>query len=514
MKGPVESEAVCVDVADSPLRVCSTISLNPELTRPPSDQVFLLARTGAKWTLFLQLARYGINAGSTVVLARLLSPTDFGLVGMAATLTTFCQVFADFGLGWVTIQRQQISRDQIVNLFWINAVVGAVLWGSCIATGPLLNSFYRRSELDRIATVIGLSLLISAVAAQPMALLRRQMRLKTLAIIQIVSVIGGGAVGVGMALAGFRYWSIIGQTLTTQFATMLLVIVYSNFRMGFPRRGAGTLELVKIGGFLTAFGFLSYLAKTFDNIVVGRVLGAEQLGFYTRAYFLITLPAALAAGGLADAMMPALAALRHHPDDFARFYRKAVAAGAYIAFPMITGLAITSNEVTMLVYGSKWASVAPILVVLSMGGMFYSVQTFSWLYVVYGKERELFIWGLVMVCSLFPAFLIGVHWGTLGVAAAYSLVTACFLTPTGFYLSHRCCRMPLLPTVRSLARPVLATTVMALGVWGVGAVADAYVSKTFALLALKVAVGLTIYTCLCAKDLRALYVSTGRWAEA
>ena len=172
-----------------------------------------------------QGAKFVVQTATTMVLARLLSPEDFGLQGMVVVVTGFLGLFRDAGLGMATIQRLEVTHEQTSTLFWINVAVGAILTTLCVALAPLVVRFYHEPRLYWVAVVSGLAFLFNGLAAQHSALLQRAMRFVTQAKIDVLSLAVGSAVGVVMALLGCRYWSLVGMAVTGALVVMRLVMV-------------------------------------------------------------------------------------------------------------------------------------------------------------------------------------------------------------------------------------------------------------------------------------------------
>ena len=479
------------------------------LERPPTDQVGGLARRGALWTFGLIVGRYLVSMGATAVLARMLSPTDYGLMGMVMTLTAFFYACSDMGLSWATVQKRDLTRGQVDNLFWINTVAGAVLWACCLLAGPFLNQFYGRPELARIVAVMGAGFLLSSLAVQPRALLRRQMRLKALSVIKICAQVSGAAVGVSLAFSGFGYWALVGQSLSVQAILMLLLFRHTGYRPGPPRANCGTKSIVSFGGYLAAFGIVSYFAQTLDNVLIGRAWGAEQLGYYSRAYFLMTLPTMLAIGSLQGVMVPSLCALSHDRVRMAQVYRKAVEAIAAIGFPLAVGLAVTAPEAVRLIYGPKWAPVVPLLFWLSIAGISQPMSgTMGWLYLASGRSRTMFYWGLATAATLAGAFLVGLGRGPIGVAVAYALTMGLVLTLPALHFAHRSAGISFQATLRTLAPFFVGAVTMGILVAASGHFLAAAGATWRAVLALKVSIGVVVYLGICRRQLRHLLDQT------
>ncbi|MBX6312968.1 MAG: oligosaccharide flippase family protein, partial [Isosphaeraceae bacterium] len=183
---------------------------------PPADGIGRLAQRGAAWSFLLVAARQPIGLAATAVLSRLLAPDDYGLLGMAATLTAFLQAFADMGLSWATVRRGGLTRAQVDNLFWINAAAGVLLWGASALAGPALAAFFGRGELVGLAAALGATFALGGLAAQPAALLARQLRARAIFGVESVACLAGALAAVGLALGGWGYWALVGQALATQ----------------------------------------------------------------------------------------------------------------------------------------------------------------------------------------------------------------------------------------------------------------------------------------------------------
>lgn len=476
------------------------------LERPPTDQIGSLARCGALWTFSLIVGGYLVSMAATAVLARVLTATDYGIMGMVMTLTAFFYVFSDMGLSWATVQKQGLTRGQVDNLFWINAAAGTVLWGVCFLAGPQLSQFYGRRELAGIAAVLGAGFLLSSLAVQPRALLQRQLRLKSVSVIEITAQAGGAAAGICLALAGFGYWALVAQSLIVQVILLLLLFAHTGYRPALPSRDQGTKSMMNYGGYFAAYGIVNYFARNLDNVLIGRVWGAEQLGYYSRAYFLMTLPSMLATGSLLAVMVPSLTALSHDRERMAQAYRKAVAMVGAIGFPLAIGLAVTAPEAVRLIYGQKWAPVVPLLFWLSIAGVSQPVySTMGWLYLASGRSRAMFCWGLVSTAALAVGFFAGLSRGPIGVAVAYALTMGLVLTLPAIYFAHRSADISLRATLRTIAPFFAAALIMGMLIAAVAYVLAAASVDWRVALALKVSIGVVVYVGICRHRLIPLF---------
>lgn len=396
------------------------------------------ARKGVKWTALQIIARNLLSLGTTAILARLLSPGDFGLVGMVATLTALLMVFSDMGLSWATIQRQQLSKFQVSNLFWINTGVGILLWGLCILGSPLVANFYNEPKLVTITAALGAGFVLSGIAAQPIALLNRSMNYKATAQIEVFALIAGAGTALAAALYGLGYWALVIQSLSTGLVRTLLAVPMSKIQISAPRKGVNTFSLVTFGGMLAVNGLLIYVARNLDSVLIGKYWGVEELGFYSRAYFLMLLPSMLATGLLTNLMVPSLSALLGDKERFGNAYRKALCMVAFIGCPIALGLTLTANEMVNLIYGEKWQPVVPLLMWLSIASITQPLyNTTGWLFTAAGKAKA-YLWLTVANGALLSiGFYIALPYGALGIAKAYGLIMGIIIFFPALWFAHK-----------------------------------------------------------------------------
>lgn len=462
--------------------------------RPEAHQVGALARRGAIWTAGLIVSRHAINLGSTAILARFVTPDAYGLVGMAATLTALLQTFADGGLSVATIQRKDLTQGQVHNLFWVNTLAGAALSFACLLLAPAVAAFYRRDELGLITAVMGLSFLLSGVAVQPMALLNRHMRFRQISSAEFAGTLAAPALGISLALAGFGVWALVGQALAGQLVRTFAYVIISDYRPSRPRRHQGTGALLCFGGHLMAFGFVTIFSRNLDNVLIGKYWGTEELGYYSRAYFLMMLPTMLATGALTAVMVPSLSSLQHDPERLGAAYRKAVQMLAFFACPAAVMVGVAAPEIVRIIYGDQWLPVVPMLVWLSIAGVTQPIHnTTRWLYTASGKSGRMFAWGCVAAVTLAAAFAIGVPWGGVGVAVSYAVAMALALTAPALWLAHRAAGLRVTSTFTSVSPILFAAALTGLSVWVLGRVAAPWSLSPLVILSAKTALGGSVY---------------------
>ena len=220
--------------------------------------------------------------------------------------------------------------------------------------------------------------------------------------------------------------------------------------------------MLSFGGFVAAYSTVNYISRNMDNVLIGKFCGVEQLGYYARAYFLMTLPTLLGAGMLAGVMVPALSALQGDPARMANAHHRAIRWSALLGIPLATGLAVLAPEFVRFVYGPKWTPVGPILVWLCIAGVIQPVQgVANWLYLVTGRGRALFFVGLGISIVTVAAFALGVKSGPVGVARAYAIANTICAGPQMF-IAYRIAHLRIRRALAEVAKILASAAVTGL----------------------------------------------------
>jgi len=381
---------------------------------------------GGFWTFTSQSTSFVLTSVMTVVLARLLTPTDFGLVAMVASITGLGQTFADLGLSEATIQRQEISHDQVSVLFWINLAVGLGLMLVTIGLAPVLVWFYRQPRLMNITFVLSFTFLIGGLRVQHNALLQRQMRFAAIAIRDVIGVAVAVTVSIAMAWRGAGYWAIVAYPLVFNSTQAALSWVMVRWLPDLPRRGTKVGHLVAFGGNVAGAYLVNYLNRSTDNVLIGWYWGASPLGLYSRAYNLLLRPVNQLNAPLGIITVPALSRLQNDPERFERYYLRVVNLVTWIGTPIFGFLFVAAKPVIILVLGRKWLEAAPVfqlLAIAALAQLLFSPTTS--LFVCRGQSGRLFKLFLILTPIFFASYTIGLPFGIRGVALTGSLAFVC-----------------------------------------------------------------------------------------
>lgn len=400
----------------------------------------LKARTisSAFVTMIAQGTQFMLTLGSTMVLARLLTPHDFGLVAMVMTVTGFLRIFKDAGLSTATVQQNEITHCQVSNLFWINAVLSGAITLIMATCAPLIAWFFREPMLVRITLVLSVTFLLTGLTVQHLALLSRQMRFKEVAVIQVGSVLAGSVVGVTMAWRNYGYWSLVGIQLTTAICGLLLVWSTSSWRPQLPTQHSQMWPLVSFGANVSASNFLYTLARGSDSLLIGRFYGPESVGLYSRAGALLYRPLEQFLTPIDAVFVPVLSRLQSEPERYRRTFLQAFEAIALITF-LFTGLFfVLAEPLTLVLLGPKWERAAVIFAAFTFAALVYPFSvTSTWLFTSQGRGRNWLVSNVWISSLMFCAFLAGLPFGPVGVAFSYSFSGIFLLLPITFHMAGR-----------------------------------------------------------------------------
>jgi len=392
--------------------------------------------SGGVVTMSAQAAKFALNLVSTVILARLLTPRDFGLVAMVTAVTGFLAMFRHAGLATPTVQREHLTHAQVSNLFWINLGVSGLCALILAALSPIIARFYHDSRITPIMLLLSTTFLIGGFRVQHLALLKRQMRFKAIAMIEVGSMATGAVVGIVMALLGYRYWSLVGLSLATEIAGFLLTGLVSRWRPRLPSRGSGIRPLVAFGVHRTASVFIFSLARGCDNLLIGRFYGPDAVGLYSRGAALVFRPFEQFLLPIEAVVVPTLSRLQSQPQRYRSTFLQLYEAVAMTAFFFSSLILALATPTTLVLLGHKWASVSAIFA----GFTFTAIQlpltnAANWLLTSQGRGRDILRVASITSFITVASFIIGLPFGPLGVAIAFSAIGLLVRLPILYYIT-------------------------------------------------------------------------------
>lgn len=442
---------------------------------------------GLTWTVAELWGRQAINLLVFILLARLLLPADFGLVALASVFVALAQVVVDQGLGDALIQRRQITRAHIDTAFWVAMLTGAGLTVVGIAAAGPIAALLQEPELAPILQVLSLTFALSAFTSIQVALLRREFAFRTLALRTLVGALGGGAIGIAMALAGMGAWALVGQLAGSAILSAAMLWWVSPWRPGRNASWTHFRELFTFGLHVVGSDLLTFLSRHTDNFLIGIFLGPVPLGLYAVGYRLLDVSLAILVNIARKIAFPALSRLQGDSQRMLRAHLKLTRVASLTIIPAYVGLALIAPELTVLVFGAQWSESGLVASILFLAGPALSLRTFNTsLLNAAGHPEIAFRFRLVTTVTNVAGFGIAVWFGIHAVAAAFT-IGAYALMPLNLYWTSKYAAVPTGTYLAQLRRIVIAALLMALAVIAVRLWLGA--AQPVTLLAAEVAVG-------------------------
>jgi PST family polysaccharide transporter len=387
----------------------------------------IVTARGVFWTGGGQIVRQMIQVLTSIALARLLVPDDFGLLGMALVFTGFAQLFLDFGIGMAIIQARELKPKALSSCFWTNLAITSTTVLVLILASPLIAAFYNRPDLMHVVTALALSLLVSGSGVVSSALLSRNMQFDKLAKAQVIGTVVGATAAVYCAWIGLGVWSLVVQQLAGFSAVTALVMLYARWLPRLEYSWCAIRKMVSFGARVFGSGVLNFAQRNSDSMLIGKFLGSGPLGYYSLAYQLMLYPLGQVSSVIVRVLFPTLSRLQGDMERFRSAYLKAVSAIALVTFPMMAGLFAVSDDFVLVVFGEKWMPMLPVLKILCWLGMVQSIATtVGIIYLSLGRVQLLLRVSLIITPIFIAAFVAGLSWGIEGVATAYSLTSIGF----------------------------------------------------------------------------------------
>ena len=436
------------------------------MTREAEAGLGQRAARGALVTVGAQGARILLQLASVVVLARLLSPHDYGLVAMVVALVGVGEILRDFGLSSAAVQAATLSAAQRTTLFWVNAGIGAVLGLAVFLTAPLIAALYGEPELVPIARALAAGFLLNGLATQYRASLVRDLRFVSLARTDVIAAAVALATAIAGAVAGLGYWALVAQQLAQALALLVLLAVAARWIPGIPRRSTSVRGFLGFGGNVVLSQLIGYVSNNLDSLVIGVRFGAAPLGIYSRAFQLLMTPLNQVRSPLTSVALPVLSRLSA---DAPRFDRFVVLGQRALGYTLVAGLGVVigaAEPLTHILLGAQWTAASPILRLLAIAGIFQTLAFVGyWVYLARGLTADLVRYSLVSAVIRITCILVGSLGGVVGVAWGYAIAPAIAWPVSLWWLSRRT-SIPTRALYAGAGRILLTVSLASAAAWG------------------------------------------------
>jgi O-antigen/teichoic acid export membrane protein len=410
-------------MSDSPSAEVAASAASSSLLRTASRSVL--------WTAIGKASNSLISLLVTALLTRLLTPADFGIVAMVVVISGFLNIMAEAGVSTAVVQKRDLQPDALSTLFWAGLALGLLAAG-CLALGsPLIARFFGEPRLTPVVALLSMSFVFLAMGRIPNGLLERSFRFQQLATAEVISAVLSGVIGIVLARAGAGYFALVAQTLVSGFLNASLRLWFARFR---PRLVFDWAALKAVSGYsggVTAFTAINYWARNLDKALIGRALGAAELGFYGRAYALMLYPLEGITGVINPTLHPLLSAMQGDPERMTRAYVKVLRLVATLALPAMCILGTLAPEIVHTVWGKQWDPSVRVFAILCFVGSVQPIgSTFGAVFLATNRTRLLALVGFVNSVIMMAGIAVGVRYGIQGVALGYSVAYGAIFLPT------------------------------------------------------------------------------------
>ena len=390
---------------------------------------------GVIWSSIERFSVQGIQFLIIIIMARLLSPNDYGLIGMLTVFISIAQSLIDSGFSQALIRKQNRTETDNSTVFYFNIGVGICIYLLFYLIAPLISQFYNTPELTAIMRVISLGIIFNSLAVVQRALLTIQINFKTQAKASLIAAIASGIIGITMAYKGFGVWSIVMLQLVNLSLNTILLWSFTGWHPTSKFSKDSFCELFAFGSKLLASGILDTLYRNIYLIAIGKLFTASRLGYYTRAQQFSDFPSSNLTGVLQRVTYPILCKIQDDTERLAQAYRKFLRISAFLIFPLMVGLSAVSEPFILLLLKEQWHFAAVILQIISFASMWYPIHAINLNLLQVKGRSDLFlrleiikkILGITILCVTVPIGLIAMCYGQI-VSSLIALVINTYYT--------------------------------------------------------------------------------------
>lgn len=435
---------------------------------------------GIAWTGGMKWATQVLSWISTLFVARILTPGDYGLASMAAVYTGLVQIVNEFGLSAAVVQRRDLTEDQIARIGGLSVLLGAFFWLLSMALAIPVAHFFGEPALQAVILVLSITFFASAFQVLPRSLLTRDLKFQKLAWLDGIEAITMTVVTLGLALLGLGYWALVLGLVSGRLMATIFAMAWHRHRLAWPTPFATISAPVTFGAHVVVANIAWYAFRSADITVIGRTLGKVALGAYSIGWNLASIPVDRISALVARSTAAIFASVQDNPAALRRYVLALTEGIALLTFPAAVGLSLVAEEFVLLVLGPEWRPAILPLRLLSLAAIFRSLMPLlSQVLIATGQSKQNMHATITMAVALPGMFLLGSHWGVGGVAIVWVVGYPLVVSPFFVRYAFAACDMSLGAYARSLwpafsASAVMAAVVLAVryvtpGTWPLGA---------------------------------------------
>ncbi|MDE5758276.1 MAG: lipopolysaccharide biosynthesis protein [Allobaculum sp.] len=374
------------------------------------------ASTGAIWASIDKFGSMGLQFSVNLILARILSPADFGIIGMLAIFIAVSQTLIDSGFASALIQKKNPTQTDFSTIFYWNITFSTLLYLILYAVAPFIAGFYSMPLLSEVLRIIALNLILTAALAIQRTRLQKDLAFKTICIVNLSSYICGALLAIFMAHHGWGVWSLVWMQLVYGILSIFLLAVITRWKPSLFFSMESLRELFGFGGFIMAANILQTICQNLQGLIIGKRFEATQMGYFSQAYKLDQISSHSIPQVIVQVMYPVYSSIQDDRERLNDMVLLSIRVVSFIIFPILSTLIIVSEPLIQFLYGDKWIPCVPYFRILCVGGFFVCLQNINFYAVAaVGKSKSLFKWSFYKWGFLLAALLIGMNFGMDGI---------------------------------------------------------------------------------------------------
>lgn len=423
------------------------------------------AASGAVWASIDRFGTMGVSFIVNLVLARLLMPADFGIVGMLVIFIAVSQTLIDSGFSTALIQKKAPTQIDFSTIFYWNIVLAAVLYVILFVSASYIADFYRMPLMCPVLRVIGISLILSGINSVQLTRLRKSLSFKTIAVSNLVSAVASGFIAIGLAYRGFGVWSLVVMQIASGIINVAILAIVTRWHPSCVFSFESFKELFSFGGFILAANVLQTICQNFQCVIIGRKFSAVEMGYFSQASKLDQVTSYSLPQVIVQVMYPVYSSIQDDRQRLQSVLQMNMRVISFVVFPLLGLLLLVAESIIVGLYGEKWIESVPYFRILCVGGLFVCLQNICFYAVAaVGRSKELFYWSFYKWGFLLLVLLVGSTIGMYGIL--WGMVASSFnIFAVNSFLASKYVGLSVLSQVKSLI-PVFVVLSVALGVAG------------------------------------------------
>jgi PST family polysaccharide transporter len=420
---------------------------------------------------YTALAKYSgiiISIVIGAVLARLLTPEEFGIVALVTVFVNFFNLLSDFGLGPAVVQNQSLDDKDVHSIFSFSILLGFLLSGLFYLSAPLIAGFYNEPELINVSRLLSLAILFYSLQIIPKALFQKALKFQQIGLITVSVQFFSGVIAIVLAYKGFSYYALVIQSILVSGISLVIFYALKPVKIAWRIQFSAIRKIIRFSSFQFMFNFINYFSRNADNILIGKFLGSAPLGYYDKSYRLMMMPVQNLTHVITPVLMPVLSKYQDDKNFVFNSYMKVVKLLATIGFPLSVFLYFSAGDIIHILYGFQWTQSIPVFKLLALTvGIQMVLSSSGSIFQTVNRTDLLFISGLLSAITMVGGICYGIFIGKTLEAVGYGLIGAfCINFFQGFFfLVHKALNKSLITFLKVFGFPLFIAVILSIFLW-------------------------------------------------